>query len=65
MAKFEVINSLGQTVKMTRRQLIRALAQNEAFYGMEYAEARAKYAECTDYELVDAYEFNFAEAEID
>ena len=24
---------------------------------MEYAEAKEKYAECSDYELVDAYEF--------
>ena len=57
MQKFVVWNPEGNAVRMTRAELIEALALNEALYGMEYAEAKAKYAECSDYELVDAYEF--------
>ena len=57
MKKFVVFNPEGNAVRMSRAELIEALALNEALYGMEYAEAKAKYAECSDYELVDAYEF--------
>ena len=57
MEKFVVFNPEGNAVRMTRAELIEALALKETSYGMELAEARAVYAECSDYELVDAYEF--------
>lgn len=57
MQKFVVFNPEGNAVRMTRVELIAALALRETSYGMEYAEAIATYSECSDYELVDAYEF--------